>query len=213
MLVRGDAKTDDLAKVDGAQGQDVGDGEAISCHIGHLGETGIEPGKPCQGLLLALLPPLGEDGLAILVKAGDVAKRHAGGQPEIEFDDTAPHLYGGTLQRRVAKQVGLGVELLEVAADGHSLTETGAIIEFEHRNAPRRVLGQKCGFEVLPCPQIHLLIGHLDPLLRQKHPDPAGIGGTFQLIDLHLTSVDGNTAGRFPSPRGTTAKRRNIGLL
>ena len=58
MLVRGDAKTDDLAKVDGAQGQDVGDGEAISCHIGHFGKPGIEPGKPGQGLLLALLPPL-----------------------------------------------------------------------------------------------------------------------------------------------------------
>lgn len=90
MLVRGDAKSDDLAKADGAQGQDVGDGEAISCHLGHFGKAGIEPGKPGLGLLLALL--------------------------------------------------------------------------------------------------------------RQKHPDPAGVGGTVQLIDLHLASVIGNTAGRFPSP-------------
>ncbi|MNC58600.1 hypothetical protein D3C75_1083380 [compost metagenome] len=96
MLVRGDAKSDDLAKADGAQRQDVGDGEAISCHIGHLGKAGIEPGKPGQGLLLALLP--------------------------------------------------------------------------------------HCA------------------LLRQKHPDPAGVGGTVQLIDRHLASVVGNTEGRFPFP-------------
>ncbi|MNN86361.1 hypothetical protein D3C81_2037700 [compost metagenome] len=62
----------------------------------------------------------------------------------------------------------------------------GAVIEFQHRDASGRVLGQKRRAQVLPSPQVHLLIGHLDPLLRQKHPDPAGVGSTLELIHLHL---------------------------
>lgn len=182
----GDAQLHDLAKVDGAQGQNVGDGEALTGDIGDVREAGVQLVKPGLGVSFALLAPLGEGGLPVLVKTRDVTKRHAGGQPEIELDETAPHLYGGPLQRRVAKQVRGGMKLFEITADGQGFTEMGAIIELKHRDAPRRIFGQKLGAQILAGPQIHLLVGHLDAFLRQKHPDPAGVGGTSQLIHLHL---------------------------
>ena len=86
--------------------------------------------------------------------------------------------------------------LFKIATDGQGFTQTGSVIEFQHRNAPGRVLGQKGGRQVFPRPQIDLLIFHLDPLLRQKHSDPTGIGGSSQLINLHVTAVDEHTVSR-----------------
>ena len=67
-LFGGDAQADHLAKINGTEGKNVGDGEAFPRNIGHFGKTGIELVKPDLSLLLALLPPFGEDPLPVFVK-------------------------------------------------------------------------------------------------------------------------------------------------
>ncbi len=64
-------------------------------------------------------------------RVGDVPEK-------LEFQQPVPHFDAGNAQRPLAKQLGLRVKHVEIAADGDALADPCAVIQFQHRQQSER---------------------------------------------------------------------------
>src|SRR5699024_10285257 len=81
--------------------------------------------------------------------AAQVAERHAHRQHQVEVHASVPHLDVDAFACGGAKQGRFGFLLLEIAADGDRFGNTGAVVEFQRRDARHRILGGEIGTEVV----------------------------------------------------------------
>ncbi len=106
-------------------------------------------------------------------------------QHQVQFDAPLPHLDARDFERGSAEQGRLGMQGLEIAANGNGFGENGAVVEFERRDPLQRIdRGIALGL-VLHGAEIDRLDRHLDPLLLQKNPHPPGIGRPPAIVKLH----------------------------
>ena len=83
----------------------------------------------------------------------------------------------GLLRVGAAHQRRLGLNLLEVAADGDRLGDERTVVEFEDRHAPHGVLLPEGLLPVLGLAQVDRYDRDLDALLGQKDAYAAAVGG------------------------------------
>jgi hypothetical protein len=97
-----------------------------------------------------------------------------------------PHLDLGLAERTAAEQRRLGVQFLEVAADGDGFGEDCAIVKFEHRQALQRIARGNIRLLVLHRPHVDGNPGHIDALFGQKHADAPRVRRPSPVKQLHF---------------------------
>src|SRR6202789_395286 len=114
---------------------------------------------------------------------------HADGNPVTEFPAPDPHLDQRLLARIAAEQRGLGMQRFEIAADRDRFGDERAVVEFQHRQLPERILLEEFRRLVLAPHQRDALLRHRDALLGKEDAHLARIGrGIVFTIEFHAVS-------------------------
>ena len=138
----------------------------------------VEPGESLRRLAALTLAVVGELLNAVGEERVGVAEDLHDRKGDLEFHPALPHLDAGRLLRlAAAHQRRLGLDLLEVAADGDRLGDERAVVEFEDRNATHRVHLPEGLLPVLGLAQVDRHDRDLDALLGQKDAYAAAVGG------------------------------------
>ena len=106
-------------------------------------------------------------------------------QEQVQLDAPVPHFDQRGLERAAPEQRRIGLQRLEIAADGDRLRDHGAVVEHERRHPLHRI-DRGIGLGALRhCPEIDLLGRDLDALLGQKYAHPPRIGGAAAIVEFH----------------------------
>ena len=176
-----------LAELDAAERSDVGDGEAVTGHPRLVREPGVQ--YACGVEQLRALRSAEVRELRILQR-GQARMRvpHAVGnhRHEVQFDLPIGHLDERPFFRGPAHQVRLGIEALEIGADGARLGQEAPIVQFQHRYPGH---GIPCGEGRAPVVagvqvQQHPLDA-LDALLGDEHVDATGVRCAGRSMEFH----------------------------
>ncbi|MCY1371072.1 hypothetical protein D9M69_582010 [compost metagenome] len=107
-------------------------------------------------------------------------------QHQVPLHAPVRHFDESAFLRVAPHQVGLGVQALQVSADGAGFGEYAAVVQFQRGHACQRAFGQVGGLFVLLSIQADVDERQaLDGLLDQEHLDPAGVGRAGRDIQLH----------------------------
>ena len=106
----------------------------------------------------------------------------------MQLDPALPHLDQRNFERAAAEQRRLGMERLEVTADGDRLSDYGAIVELQRGHPLHRIDRRKRIAALLKLAEVNLLGRNRNALLGQEHANAARIGGAATVIELHPKS-------------------------
>ena len=122
------------------------------------------------------------------------------GTHEIELRAPIPHFDQRALQRAAAEQRRIGLQRLEIAADGDRFGDHGAVVEHKRRKPLHRIdCGESFGAMLLRA-NVDLLGRNLDALLGEEDAHPPRVGRAAAVVELHSRPhsypVDGATLSR-----------------
>src|SRR5215510_2454411 len=192
-------------KIDGDHSTDVGNGKARAANKFVLDKPRIEPLKE---MLDTRAPTLGErrdlfvglwSGKSMPLKPRcRVAKSLHSGVKAVPLNAVQPRSYYRSLLGVASHQWRVGMEFLEIPADGKDVCDLCAIVELQNRHHAIRIDRTKRGSELLAAAQIDLYRRHADPLFREKNAYTSWTRGGYTIIQFHHTS-DRALAAKDPS--------------
>ena len=198
-------QADPGGEVHGRKGADVGHGEGLAGDEGAGGQFAVEPGLGGGigfAVRLAEVLELGEQGGGAGVGVAPEGA-HRGGEHELH--PTHPHLDPGLFQGRDPEERRIGLDRLEIAADGHGLGDGLAVVEFQGRDLAQGIAGAVLGRLVLPRAKVERRLGQVDPLFGQEDAHPARIGGRHRrAVGISLLGPPSSNLAPAP-PRGAGA--------
>ncbi len=95
---------------------------------------------------------------------------------QVQLHAPLPHLSGSQFFRRAPEQRRLGMQRLEVPADGHRLADAVAVVEFQHWNAHERIAAEHLLTLVFFRHDVDVAAFHLNAFLGQENAHAPGIG-------------------------------------
>jgi hypothetical protein len=105
-------------------------------------------------------------------------------QKQAPFDPALPHLDRRPFERGRPEEIGLGIELLDVAADGDRFVDHGPVIEFEQRDRLKGIESGEVRSLMLKPGEVDLDQGDRDALLREKDADPTRIRRELGVVEF-----------------------------
>jgi hypothetical protein len=103
----------------------------------------------------------------------------------MKFDTAVPHFNRGDVERPAAKQRRIGLQRLEIAANGDRFGDRGSVVENKRGEPLHRIDGGVSLTSVLQRADVDLFGRNANALLGQKYPHPARIGGAAAVIKFH----------------------------
>ena len=91
----------------------------------------------------------------------------------------------GSLHWIATKQWVVWINLFQIAADRHNLTNTGAIIQLEHRHLTQGINAEKLLGQLLAAHQIDLNRIDFYPFFSHQYSDSPRTGGCSAIIEFH----------------------------
>jgi hypothetical protein len=104
----------------------------------------------------------------------------------MQLETPVPHLDLCHRQGTASEQGRIGMQSLEVAADGDRLRDHRAVVEHQRGNPHERVDRRIGRGLVLQRTKVHLLDRQADVLLGQENPRASRIGRPSAVIKLHV---------------------------
>ena len=106
-------------------------------------------------------------------------------QQEVHLHAPLPHLHPGLAKCALAEQRRLGVQFLEIAADGDGFGQDGPVVELENGKPLKRIaLGDL--LRAMPHrAHVDRNQRHVDALLREEDANPARVRRAASVIELH----------------------------
>jgi hypothetical protein len=103
----------------------------------------------------------------------------------MQFQPALPHLGPRYAERAAPEQRRLGLDLLEIAADGDGFGQDRAIVQFENRQPLQRIAAAHFGAAVLERAHVDRHNRHVDSFLGQKDAHPARVGRAAAVEQFH----------------------------
>ena len=114
-----------------------------------------------------------------------VPERIGDSRSRIEFHDSLPALYLCPREGVGAHEGRIRAGLLEITADGDGFVDDRAVVENEHGKQSSGADGEEIRVEVLARQDIDLFSRQVDAFLGEKNPNPARVGRSGRVIELH----------------------------
>ena len=153
--------------------------------VGHIAEACAEGRGDRDGLRSGPLdiPNLARLGLSHARMA--MPEDRLDGGVELELRPPVPHLDRRDLHRIRSEKIRLGMQGLEIAADGQRFGDDRPVVEFENGQPLERIARRDLRAPMFALCHIDRHHRHLDTLFGEKHADTPRIGRPAAIIEFH----------------------------
>jgi predicted N-acetyltransferase YhbS len=184
---------DPAGKIKCDKAGDVGNGEAITGKVGHLGQALVEQIKKMPGEDVAAFDQArqlrcwrrGTCRRAIDKMRRGIAKGHGDAAKPLVLANPLPFFDPRLFKCAKAEQIGLWMKGFNITADGNGFGDRRAVIQHQNRRGASRVQGEKLWLQIVSRQYVERDLRQADALLGQKEADPARIGRFFHHVKLH----------------------------